>query len=531
MTRRLALNLLLIIAIVFISPRGARAIGSEIPGPVRVGLVSRCENSGEINISNNFISFGYGDAGGSIIRAADVAGVFSIKPASAYFVRIEEYFNDFFQARTSADRFAASGCEAAVGFLANGSFAVYLCGYDNESSAAAAAVSAGTQATALAPDGRRVALTESGRAFLIFDNPNKYGMVAGANGEPIFLNGRGYRGSVEFYRNGAGVTAVNVLGVEDYICGVVASEMLLGNDESIKAQAVACRSYFYTRRGVHGSAFYDVCDAVHCQNYLGTEKETERSNCAVMATAGLMAYYDGEVINATFFSSSGGATANSEDVWSNRIPYLRSVADPYENTGKVWERSFTLGELTVLLNKNGASIGEAVGVMIEAVTEAGRVTRLAVNGTNGTHILEREDIRNFFAPSSGGYLESRVFTIAGAEIKAGHNIYAAGADGVPLSVSVAAGLHALAPDGTIENISARPGENKIFIEGADSAESVALGQTPGVTSVSTGDTVTFIGRGYGHGVGMSQHGANAMAEAGFNFYEILKHYYTGIEVR
>jgi len=529
--RRPLLFLFVICAAVFIFfPVAANA--QALPGFVRVGLTG-VNGSGVIKISNGTVSFGYGDNDGAgFIGSAEISGELSAGPADFYYVRIDQYFSDYNSARASAEFFIDLGYEAAVGLIDNGVFAVYLGGYGVEADAAAEAN--WRQAPLVAPDGRRTALFDGGRAVLIFDNPSKHGRVAGVDGELISIGERRYRGVIELCRNGgAGVTAVNVLGTEDYLCGVVASEMLLGNIEAIKAQAVACRSYYCTQRGVHGPAAYDVCDAPHCQHYLGVEKETADSIRAVMETAGVMAYYNGEVINATYFSSSGGVTANSEDVWANRVPYLRAVTDNYETTGKVWERSFTLGELTELLNKNDARIGNATGVSAESDV-SGRVARLTITGTNGSHTLEKEEIRYFFLYSDGGYLESRNFTMAGGV--SGVTVYTEIfiADGGTIRGFSGGELYALGAGGTGSAAAIAPGSAvDLFIAGTDQTRNVSLNARRPAASVSTssGDSVVFYGRGYGHGVGLSQHGAHDMAAAGVNFHEILKHYYTGIEIR
>jgi len=497
------------------------ANASALPASVRVGLTSSYNNVSEIKIANSAISFGYAN-----MEAAVIYGGFSAVPTDMYYLKTDELFSDYDRARQSAEAYAASGHKACVGFIDSGTYAVYFGGYKTEADALSANAAIGKQTAVLAPDRRRTALIENSSPVIIFDNLNKHGMISGAGGEFIRLGANFYRGAIELNRNNSnGITAVNVLGTEEYLCGAVASEMLLGNAEAVKAHAVAARSYFATQRGVHGTVF-DVCDSVHCQNYIGAVKETESSNRAVRETSGLMAYYGGEIINATYFSSSGGVTANSEDVWSNTIPYLRSVPDPYEKTAKVWERSFTLSEITVLLQKNGALIGNATGVTIGA-DASGRVARLTINGTNGSHALEKENIRLFFAPSAGGILESRNFTarvFGGNESGPVNNeIFAIGANIFgALNVS---GMHVLRPDGNIE-IAGNFGA-EIHAAGVDGIKIINA-----AASVSSfGETIVFSGKGYGHGVGLSQHGAFAMAEAGFNFREILMHYYTGIEIR
>src|SRR5919202_52063 len=137
-----------------------------------------------------------------------------------------------------------------------------------------------------------------------------------------------YRGSVQVDVVDGKLRAINVVGLEQYLYGVVPSEMpYTWLPEALKAQAVVARSYaLATRR----SGAFDLYPDTRSQVYLGIEHEKPSTNAAVDATAGKVVLYDGQVAKTFFFSTSGGRTASAEDVWGEPVPYLVSVADPYD---------------------------------------------------------------------------------------------------------------------------------------------------------------------------------------------------------
>ena len=115
--------------------------------------------------------------------------------------------------------------------------------------------------------------------------------------------------------------AINMVGLEQYLYGVVPSEMpYTWAPEALKAQAIAARSYaLATRR----TGAFDLYPDTRSQVYLGIEHEKPSTNAAVNATAGQVVLYDGQVAKTYFFSSSGGRTASAEDVWGEPVPVPR----------------------------------------------------------------------------------------------------------------------------------------------------------------------------------------------------------------
>jgi stage II sporulation protein D len=143
---------------------------------------------------------------------------------------------------------------------------------------------------------------------------------------PVRLNGKAYRGKIEVFVNSRGsLTVVNVVPLEDYLLGVVPSELGLPQLEAQKAQAVAARTYAIANIGGYGNQGFDLVPTVWSQVYKGVSIETKMGTEAVRSTRGIIATYDGKPINALYTSTCGGRTENSENIFEFAEPYLRGV--------------------------------------------------------------------------------------------------------------------------------------------------------------------------------------------------------------
>lgn len=332
---------------------------------------------------------------------------------------------------------------------------------------------------------------ETGNILMQGDSPE---ITAGGN---IFkLNGVRYRGSIILSADGGGIRAVNNVDIDDYVCGVVPKEVSPSwNPEALKAQAVISRTLLFSSfMGKHDG--FDVCATTNCQVYGGYDVETKNTNAAVAATKGLILKYDGKPAQTYFSAGNGGYTADSSDVWTAALPYLTERKDPYEKwnaiKGLSWYSNLTKDEIKVAVQKYGKDIGDIKSVKITGTSPAGRVTELTVTGTLGEHKFKKN------AASYALGLRSQFYTLSG-----GDSIYTTDgtADGA---------IYALDSDGSVK-----------------AADSYAL-DTGGAVKLESGSGVyTFSGRGYGHGVGLSQWGAYEMADEGFTYDQILDFYYPG----
>lgn len=242
------------------------------------------------------------------------------------------------------------------------------------------------------------------------------------------------------------------IALEEYLVGVVGSEMSASFElEALKAQAVAARTFVAQRNFI-------VDDSTASQVYQDDEQLKQvwkdqydeyraKINQAITDTKQEVITYQGECITAAFFSSSNGATNNSEDYWQNALPYLRSVKSPWDQKieGATQTVSFSLDELSSILGFQNR---------IQSISKPeryanGYVKRVTIDGI----VFTGRELRELLS------LRSSAFEI---------NI--------------------------VEN------------------------------------EATFTTHGFGHGIGMSQYGANAMAQEGKSYRDILLHYYTDVEI-
>lgn len=250
--------------------------------------------------------------------------------------------------------------------------------------------------------------------------------------------------------------------LEEYLVGVVLKEMPANfAGEALKAQAVAARTYTLRRslyQSKHTNA--DVCtDPACCQAFAEEDEYLQRGGstdnidlvrAAVTETEDLVMIYAGRLIEATYFSSSGGMTESAVAVWGSDVPYLQSVKSPGEESaeGFAESRFFSCNELESALGiKNQGSTGISV---------------------TDLHYTQGQGIETVI-------IEGKKFT--GVELR----------------------------------------------------KLLKLRSTS-ITLHPTGDGLTVVTKGYGHRVGMSQYGADAMARNGSNFKEILLYYYSGVTI-
>ena len=143
---------------------------------------------------------------------------------------------------------------------------------------------------------------------------------------PVKLNGKSYRGKIEVFVNSKGaLTVVNVVPLEEYLLGVVPSELSLPQIEAQKAQAVAARTYAVANINGFVSQGFDMLPTVRSQVYKGVSAESGMGTRAVLETKGIVATYKGKPINALYTSTCGGRTENSENIFDFNEPYLRGV--------------------------------------------------------------------------------------------------------------------------------------------------------------------------------------------------------------
>ncbi len=143
----------------------------------------------------------------------------------------------------------------------------------------------------------------------------------------VFTKNRWYKGQLLVLNDSKGLIVINELDMENYIKGVVPSEMPTSWEmEAHKAQAIAARSYAVANMGKRLEYGYDLKDTPQDQNYIGVSAETVQTNRAVDATRGQVLVYKGNVIPAYYHASAGGKTLSAKRVWGKDLPYIKPVS-------------------------------------------------------------------------------------------------------------------------------------------------------------------------------------------------------------
>jgi stage II sporulation protein D len=293
----------------------------------------------------------------------------------------------------------------------------------------------------------------------------------------VWIGDRWYRGTVYVIPNGKTLTAVNYVDLDQYLFSVLGKEM---NGkfpmEALKAQAVAARSYaLYEMQNVRvKGGNFDVGNDQGWQVYGGVQSETTTTQQAVAQTSGQVLIDEkGEPILAAFHSSAGGCIENVEEVWTKPLSYLRASKTPYDVGAPVY--SWTVNLTPAQLNSR-FNVGNVIGfdpVSKSSVCE--RVKQMKVIGDKGTQIVDGDKLRQMLG------LRSTLFAIAPQ----------------------------YAPTATadVSKNKNNPNPNKASI-------------------------TAFVvnGKGFGHGLGMSQWGAHNMANQGLNYQQILAHYYKNVRL-
>ena len=293
-----------------------------------------------------------------------------------------------------------------------------------------------------------------------------------------------YRGSLTVYRDKEGLRLVNTLPLENYLCGVVPSEMPASYpEEALKAQTVCARTYASVQ--MQESKLADlgaqVDDSVGFQVYQNSP-EAESSSRAVRDTAGKILLNNGAPICAYYFSTSHGKTSTDE-VWEASAPssYLQSVECSYDAEEPWYQWTVSVKRESILehVQQTYPGVQTVEKLEIQEKGEGEAVQRLAVYTDKGVKVYSSEyDIRTLLAP-----VGETIVRQDGSEVKES----------------------ALLPSAYFDMKEERGTDNTLLgwrIEGG----------------------------GYGHGVGMSQNGARGMAKSGKSWEEILTYFYKDIEI-
>lgn len=510
------------------------ALAYTVPDVVWVGLESVCKNATSSTIGDREILVGVIE-NDRFYEAGTITstGSFTVTPLKDEVILLDMR-EDQEEAEELADSLVNIGLDAVPAYLGDEDWSVYV------RNSSLSEVESASQEDAERISGFTGYLLSSSREdYLIISSDVDFAFGGLGVDDTFSIQGKRYRGYLTFVGNGTTMTAVNVVGLEEYLYGVVPAEMPSSyNEEALKAQALAARTYAMTKLGAHTGSGYQLCDTTACQVYKGYSTETAKTNEVVDETAGEIICYNGSPIEAVFSASTGGYTENSENVWYNAVPYLRAVPELGEYGDNSWTLTLTLDQLDTLLQTKGENIGSARDIKITKLSTGGRVQELQIVGTKGTVTLTKENIRTYFS-SACGSLPGKMFTINGKGGDIG--VYGGTSDAaVSASETTKSGLTGaiassgitLVTEGTLsdlngKNLSVGSGKTTSTVSSSSGEYEV---YSVDISTINSKNTFVFEGVGKGHGVGLSQNGAQYMAQQGYTYEEILKHYYTGVTI-
>lgn len=431
---------------------------------IRIGL----ESQKDIMIKNKIICVDVGDKNKNLTLKTKTN--FKINSVNGVYVKHNGLYENYDEASKAQQEFAQKNIKATVCMSDTNLY--FLCSelVNNHAELPDINKNSGNQIIN-AQEGKILALSD-GKNIIFFDKNNI--KIRSSDSNLIELGDKKYYGELEFYYDLElkKIIAVNILDFDKYLACVVGIEMHFNwPNESLKAQAIALRTYILKNMKAKRHKNYDLCDKCHCQIYSGFKNNFDLLDRIIAETNDLCIYYDNELIDAVFFSSSGGATEDSENVWNNRLDYLRGKKNGFDlkEISKTWMHKFYGSQIKKMLSEKNIDIGNILGAEVREVLPSERVNKLLLLGTNGEKMLTKEEIRNFFRCDNGQILESRMFDM----------------------------------------------NSQIYLDENNNFDCV----------------LEFNGKGYGHGVGMSQYGAKALAESGYDFDTILKYYYTGVQIK
>jgi stage II sporulation protein D len=212
----------------------------------------------------------------------------------------------------------------------------------------------------------------------------------------VVVNQMRFRGKLEFRRISNGMQVINEVMLEDYVAGILGRELYPGwHSETLKAQAVAARSYVLHQRAANDRQPFHVEAGTDSQVYGGVDAETPSIRAAVSSTRGEFLAYARKPILAVYHSASGGRTASSEEVWGRPLPYLVSleVADEQDSPDTYWRASISKTKLRRALDSLGIRIGSPRELKVVDRSRSGRALRVRIRGDKGNHKLEARALR------------------------------------------------------------------------------------------------------------------------------------------
>lgn len=382
-------------------------------------------------------------------------------------------------------------------------------------------------------------------AYLTTYNNNLY--------DGVFVFKRTPKGSSE------GITLMTVVPLEEYIMGVIPHEISTSWPlETQKAFAIVARTFAIDQLGKHWNQYgFNVCSTSNCQVYGGVARVNDTVRTAVRSTAGLITTYNGKLASMYYSSSTGNCTADVVNVWGNSVAWLTGIETPWEDylhhSNSFWTYEVSPTDLCTYLNSRGYTTlkGAIASVTIDKTSSdiSTYVCGVTVTDTSGNSvkITRCDKVRNAFY----AYAKSANFVVGKGSVEYTEYTRTVPPGAVPkpevtnnifniitgsgnstfnfgsgVNIATGSGTQQYAPSGNVTVITGN-GESTAAVSSTTDSESLIVTKT---MKASKSDNFIFVGKGWGHGVGLSQWGLRDLADMGLDYTSMIQAYCPGVSI-
>ena len=340
-----------------------------------------------------------------------------------------------------------------------------------------------------------------------------------------------------------GVSLTDIIPLGEYVKGVLPYEISSSWPyEAQRAFAICVRSFTLSYLNFHERAYqFDVCNNTHCQVYSGRARITDTVERAVDETSGLVMESGGKIVKAFYSAVAGGVTVGVDDAWGGPAqPHLVAVETPWElytkHTNGVWQSEVSPTELcTYLRETKGYNLrGKIESIVIDQLAKNSTyIYQLTITDSYGSRVTIKTS--DAIRLALGKYVNSANFVVGKGSVEAEVTTFTT-VSPETLHVQDASGILAML-SGAIRVLGGS-GVSAGDVSGASVLTGSGLFPLSGTSSVSETQVIRasksgnfiFYGKGWGHGVGLSQVGVRDLAAAGVAAEDILPKYFTGIRI-
>ena len=481
-----------------------------------------------------------------------------------YRLEVTDTYDSFVAASEVIDSVSASvesgGYQIFPAYI-NGKYRVRIGCFTSQSAAESAKsgvqTTVGKSVSVVAPDSGVVSvLTSDAKVKFEFGNgtTSYLGLSPIRSGDVYMRSDENYiyEGIFMYKRSDNLITVINMIGLETYIEGVLPYEISNSwHVEAQKAFAIAARSYAIGNKKKHYASYgFDLCNSTNCQVYRGAGNVNDKVKQAVAETSGQVMVHDGKPISVFYSSSTGGCTVSAKDCWGGTTaPYFVGISTPWERyadySNGSWTSEVSPSELCTYLRGKGYTKLSGSIASIQVIKKADNseyVKEIKFTDTAGVSVTvtNSDNVRTALSK----YVKSANFVVGKGSVAYTVSKVTVSTEKLPYEVLDLSAFNIITSAGkTLIGLSNKPnvitgngtyslGSGNTYVITADSKDggSVSDGKGYSVTysnktaTASSSQNFVFAGKGWGHGVGLSQYGCKDLAEFGYSYDRILTSY-------